>query len=461
MNAAIVKSINPKTEKWVLPYESSLGDTMTFDFTYLPNRWFKKTLKEITIESITLGKPSIVTLNRYNYSLKHFFNFYDEMGLNLKTFEELTHQHTQMFVFYLQNQKLSNATRNVIMAALKWFVEYGQFFEYDGFPTKQVFDGEEYKALKTEDVLKTRYIPDTVMRQIEKALPKEKNTLLRCLIEIGIDTGVRLSEALDLEEGCIVEDFTGKPVLYVNSNKNNSERYIPVSIRVKRAVEALDALSIKARVSSGTKLLTTRWMPISKRFDRLNQYQFRKWLSTFVKKHDIKDTDGELYPLTFHAFRHTLGTDMLNKGMTIFEIQDYLGHDSLHSTAGYAKVQNPKIQREYKKLGFVGVITKEINKESLGNGRYDTKTLKASALPDGVCRKPINNEGKVCAKFNLCIICPKFITTPQHLSIHKQHLERLRADKEAYMASEFIGTVNHLETIEYALETIIERLEAL
>ncbi|GIQ70054.1 integrase [Xylanibacillus composti] len=461
MNAAIVKSINPKTDKWVLSKKSSLGDTMTFDFTYLPNRWFKRTLKEITIDCFTLGKPSFETLNRYNYSLKHFFNFYNEVGLNLKTFEELTHQHTQMFVFYLQNQKMSNATRNVIMAALKWFVEYGRFFEYDGFPTRQVFDGEEYKALQTEDILKTRYIPDTVMRQIEIALSNEKNVILKSLIEIGIDTGIRLSEALELEEGCISEDFTGKPVLYVRSEKNKSERFIPVSNRVKTAVKTLETYTAEARKTINSRLLVTYWMPNAKRFDRLIQREFRSWLKIFVKKHKIKDVDGEVYPLVFHAFRHTLGTDMLNKGMTIFEIQDYLGHDSLHSTAGYAKVQNPKIQREYKKLGFVGVITKEINKESLGNGRYDTKTLKASALPDGVCRKPINNEGKVCAKFNLCIICPKFITTPQHLSIHKQHLERLRADKEAYMASEFIGTVNHLETIEYALETIIERLEAL
>lgn len=59
------------------------------------------------------------------------------------------------------------------------------------------------------------------------------------------------------------------------------------------------------------------------------------------------------------------------------------------------------------------------------------------------------------------MICPKFITTPKHLPIHKDHLDRLRANREAYMAQEYIGTMNHLETVEYALETIIERLEAM
>lgn len=85
----------------------------------------------------------------------------------------------------------------------------------------------------------------------------------------------------------------------------------------------------------------------------------------------------------------------------------------------------------------------------------------SASLPDGACQKPINNEGKICSKFNMCVICPKFITTPEHLPIHKDHLDRLRANREAYMAQEYIGTTHHLETVEYALETIIGRLEAM
>lgn len=153
---------------------------------------------------------------------------------------------------------------------------------------------------------------------------------------------------------------------------------------------------------------------------------------------------------------------MLNKGMSMFEIQEYLGHESLHSTSLYAKVKDPKIESEYKKLGFIGLIVKEISEKEIGEGKkIDTETLLSASLPDGACQKPINNEGKICSKFNMCVICPKFITTPKHLPIHKDHLDRLRANREAYMAQEYIGTMNHLETVEYALETIIERLEAM
>lgn len=464
MNISKIKTFNIKTDKWVINHPTSLGNTISFDFTYLPNNWFKKVQKQIIIECLTIKKPSVETLNRYNIALKRFFEFLEQYGIELKTFENLTHQHTQMYVFYLKQQDIANSTMTMAISSLKWLIHHGQYFEYDGFPKNEVFDGEEYQAVKSEDILKTKYIPDNVMIQIETALKNEKNLVLKSLIEIGIDTGIRLSEALILSKGCITDDFTGKPVLHIISPKNNTDRFIPVSQRVKRAVKTLEELSEEGRNAIGSDNLTIYWLKWGRppRFDRITQSIFRPQLNTFVKRHNITNTEGDLYPLTYHAFRHTLGTEMLNKGMSIFEIKDYLGHESLHSTASYAKLKNPTVQKAYKKLGFIGMIVAEISEKSLGKGKkLDDKTLKLASLPDGTCKKPIDNQGNICAKFNMCIICPKFITTPAHLSTHKKHLARLQADKEAYMATEFIGTQNHLETIEHALETIIERLEAI
>src|SRR5690606_26499840 len=133
---------------------------------------------------MSLGKPSVETLYRYNYSLKRFFEFLKEYNLKIMDYADLSHQITQMYIYYLQQIHLANSTRSVAMSALKWVVEHGQFFEYDGFPEGQVFDGDEYQALKQDDVLRTRYIPDNVMEQIEIALKKENNILLKSIVEI-------------------------------------------------------------------------------------------------------------------------------------------------------------------------------------------------------------------------------------------------------------------------------------
>lgn len=460
MEINILEEINPKLDKWILPDKTSVGNSIVYDFTFLPNDWMKEMLKKITIESLTIKNVTATTLYRYNYSLKHFFNFLIENKIQMDTFEKLTFEETEKYLFYLKGKKMSNSTRATNLAALKWFINFGQTLEYKGFPKKQVFSGEEYRAVKVEDVLKTKYIPDNVMEKIELALLKEENKMLKNIIEIGIDTGLRIGEVLDLEIDCLTEDLAGKPLLKVNSIKNKTIRRIPVSIRVKRAILSLIELSNEGRKALNSLNITIYWLKRGRpaRYDRLTQSNFRGMLRRFVKRHKILDENGEFYNLTYHGFRHTLGTEMLNNGMTMEEIAQYLGHESLHSTAGYAKVQNPIIQKEYKKVGFIGKIVESTSNLSVN---VDEKLIESASLPDGTCAKPIDNKGNTCMNFNMCLLCPKFITTPDHLQTHKNHLDRIQKDKDSYMKSEYIGTLDHLEKIESSLKEIILQLEGM
>lgn len=455
-----IYNINKELDKWIISHRTNISKSLTFDFSYISNVWIKNTVKEITIESLIIKSLTIETLNRYNYNLKHFFDFLKEYNIEMKTFEKLTYQDTQNFIYYLKNKEMTNSTRVGVMASLKWLIQYGQTLEYEGFPTHQIFSGEEYRAVKVEDVLKTKYIPDNVMEKIELALLKEENKMLKNIIEIGIDTGLRIGEVLDLEIDCLTEDLAGKPLLKVNSIKNKTIRRIPVSIRVKRAILSLIELSNEGRKALNSLNITIYWLKRGRpaRYDRLTQSNFRGMLRRFVKRHKILDENGEFYNLTYHGFRHTLGTEMLNNGMTMEEIAQYLGHESLHSTAGYAKVQNPIIQKEYKKVGFIGKIVESTSNLSVN---VDEKLIESASLPDGTCAKPIDSKGNTCMNFNMCLLCPKFITTPDHLQTHKNHLDRIQKDKDSYMKSEYIGTLDHLEKIESSLKEIILQLEGM
>lgn len=42
MDLKNLKALNIKSDIWVIEHKTSLGDKVTFDFTYLPNDWFKK-----------------------------------------------------------------------------------------------------------------------------------------------------------------------------------------------------------------------------------------------------------------------------------------------------------------------------------------------------------------------------------------------------------------------------------
>lgn len=98
----------------------------------------------------------------------------------------------------------------------------------------------------------------------------------------------------------------------------------------------------------------------NKQYKLFQQRYARDWLEKkFIKRFDIRESNGNLAVLTYHNFRHQIGTDLLNNGMTPFEVKEHLGHESMHSTRLYAKVRDDRLTKGYKKLGFIGVIEKD------------------------------------------------------------------------------------------------------
>lgn len=85
-----------------------------------------------------------------------------------------------------------------------------------------------------------------------------------------------------------------------------------------------------------------------------------------------------------------------------------------------------------------------------------------AGLCDGYCTKPVT-DGNICPKLlkrQKCYTCSRYITTPEYLEAHKQHLANLEKQLEEgaiygeHYAEHFIPTIE-------VLKVIIERLEGL
>ena len=238
--------IDLKQDAWVMPSTADLAD-YTFRFDFLPNKWLNETIKKITKESIVIGKIKVSSLHRYNYSLQTFFAFLSDTKIPFDTFEDLTNEMTESFVHYLLANVKNPSTRAVMFTSLKYHVRHGQLFEWDGFPKNEVFDGTESRTLQTEDALKSILLDDAVMDSIDEALNQMKSTLqpnlshlndviLWSLITVIRHTGIRLTEALNLNKGCLRRDLMKKYLLEVVSSKNETERFIPISKKASDAI---------------------------------------------------------------------------------------------------------------------------------------------------------------------------------------------------------------------------------
>ena len=50
-----------------------------------------------------------------------------------------------------------------------------------------------------------------------------------------------------------------------------------------------------------------------------------------------------------HRFRRTIATDLLNRGMPIEQVKEFLGHDKLDTTMIYCSVKEASVQASHKK----------------------------------------------------------------------------------------------------------------
>lgn len=62
-------------------------------------------------------------------------------------------------------------------------------------------------------------------------------------------------------------------------------------------------------------------------------YVINKYVKEAAEEYDFKNNN----PITCHVFRHSKATHMLNAGIPLIYIRDFLGHSSVKTTEIYAK----------------------------------------------------------------------------------------------------------------------------
>lgn len=451
--------VDYNSDIWRIPCkDKSLGNFHSFDFSHIQSQTLKNQFKDYFFAGVKSEFVKISTLHRYCYSLSKFTNFLSETKLEINYFSDLTGNIIDKFIMYLKSICNSSSAMVLSYVALKQSVRYGQNIGLDLYPKKEIFPMETSRIFGQEDTLKTRLFSDDVAFQIEDVIDKEPNIYLKTLIMIVYETGLRLSEILNIEEGSILKDFAGTPLLFTQSFKGDEERCVPITEKCAEQIKQLEEY---------TKDFSVNRKIFSERYKRKSgshivyQGEMRKALKKFLEKNNIVDETGKIAYVIFHGFRHNVGTTNLNSGASADDTRQILGHKSLHSTNLYAKIKPKMLLQAYKKIGFIGISESDLE-DNIEESEIIIENQKVieGTLPDGVCLKAFEGENR-CEKFNVCLLCSKFRTTVDDLPTHIQHLERLKSNKASYMAEMSIGNIEYVEKIEIALETIIERLEAI
>ena len=452
------------------------GRTFHFDFSYIYSEEIKSVVKDYVWQNWKTGNRAMSHLFFVSNGFKIFAHFAKQHGIYSLT--ELNNTKIDLFLSYLRTiispqtkKPLSYKSQKNYLDALKVVIVWCRIHRPDAVPAVEIFTGNEFTGINRR--MKVDFIPDEVMAQINIALKAEENPYLKYGIVILESTGMRLGDLLKLRTDCIQSHWVSGYTISWFDHKNRRERpSMPVRAECAYAVQRLIEITEPLRKEADDSIKDMLFIYKCSKTHLAGQIvvpmqgTMRKWLKDFVKENNILDADGNLYNLSAHQFRRTLGTDMLSKGTDLNVIQQVLGHSDPSATKRfYADVKDKDRAETFKNIGIIGNIDL-IDDSSFENlaekDWFHANKHKGAALCDGYCTKPFVN-GEVCdrlLKRHKCYSCSRYITTPEYLQAHRDHLARLEKQlEEGAIYGEHYA--EHFRPTMEVLKVIIERLEEL
>ena len=190
-----------------------------------------------------------------------------------------------------------------------------------------------------DKVLNKKQLPMRKQKKtVYKVLTKEElSTFFNCIDNLKFKTifmlvygsGLRIGEVANLR----VEDIDSKKMrIFVREGKGNKERY---TILPKQSLEMLRTYWRKYRQHKrrGRIFLSETGKAITVGVIREH---FRK----YRRKAKINEK------ATVHTLRHNFATDLIERGATLIQVKELMGHSNIRSTMEYVHVANIKMDLE-------------------------------------------------------------------------------------------------------------------
>lgn len=195
--------------------------------------------------------------------------------------------------------------------------------------TKAVFKAARQKAALKPMAQKKgsveRLTLEEELRFIEAAYAQGGRTGL--MMQTLLETGSRVSEFIALR----VDDISfAERLVVIREGKGGKRRDVPM----RRELAQLLQLHLAKRRSG--PLFQSREKPYIYSRQRIGQMVREIAKAAGINK--------RIYP---HLLRHTMATRLLNSGMSMHEVQRFLGHDDISSTQIYAQSSLASLQKRF------------------------------------------------------------------------------------------------------------------
>ena len=431
------------------------------DFQRTP-KVFRSLAKEYTRFKVAEGKAA-KTLIRCAYCLSNFFIFFSARYPDAHTLHGLSLPDIDVFIASLKEEAQARGLQDIsqhvrhhllFLEGLLCYLERTQHPAKPNEPTSRIIWASHYPHGDKRGSGKMKYIPQTVLTQLDTHLHHLSPTSIPIVILLRA-SGWRISDVLYLKMNTCLEQENDNFWLVGDIQKT---RVLGHKIPITKEVAAVVLAQMEwVRQTYTPEENPKNWLfPASKRCrnsqrfqqgDTLEASSIQTVLNHFAAKYHIQDERGRPFHFRFHAFRHTKGIELVNNGMSLVMVQQWMAHASPEMTVIYAKILDETMRTQWEKTVQQGIVQFNDGKPEYVPGKKLLPIASSNAFDPERVREHRQNvkmslgsclkTAKIVCKFVElpCFHCPAYVLTPDDLPAlevyEQQILERIAIGNQA------------------------------
>jgi integrase len=274
--------------------------------------------------------------------------------------------------------------------------------------------------------------------------------------------GMNLASILDLEFDDYQEyhPLTNKPCLTYWKERSTGEKMLHLDLfhsdiqwitsSQKRFVEKtfneVAKLTSEARKYVPDELSKKLFISYVKSSIAINDTAMSRLYSELVEDYQLKSDDGSPLVLSTTRFRPTLVSELIDTGVSIREIQYFLGHASIYTTMKYLdKLDFDIVVKEKARKAIEDIYSKTVHATNRHSSKKKQRRFDENQVimktPLGGCKNIFDPpsfikksslyvKGKPCSQYNKCLSCENVMLTEKHIpelfAMQRDYLESLK-----------------------------------
>ena len=275
------------------------------------------------------------TIRSYSATFQSLYAFFkDNKGIraNKLFVKDLSRRSINDYLNWLEMEKGNKVpTRNSRLASVKAFCHYAQYKDF-----KNIARWQEILSIKSKksDIPCISFLTQEGMKTLLSEVPTDTIQGRRHLAILAFlyDTGARANELISFSAHNL--NLT-KPYHVVLSGKGRKKRIVPIH---EKLVLILKAYMKDTNIEPDN--ISKQHLFVNIHGRRLTSSGLTHIIMMYADK--VREKHPALMPerLSPHSFRHSKATHLLQAGMNIIYIRDFLGHSSVKTTETYVRMDS-------------------------------------------------------------------------------------------------------------------------